>query len=320
MLTNKEVEKRPTTRELLCDGVVGDYVLEMYESHLNYVSEKEVCLKDEEIKKIEKEKDEEIKKKDEIIKKKDEEIKRIIEEKDREIKKIKKEKDEENKKKVEEIDKENKKKDEEIKRIIEEKDKEIKKIKKEKDEENKKKDEEIKRIIEEKDKEIERIKEDKNERTKGLKVEKDEKIKRKDEENRKEKLSPEQKPFSEVNVLTSTSALTNNLSTNFKQTQIDEKGFLFFYFFFFFIICIYSEIEFMKPLDDVKIQRTTITFTKDYEDRTIFINKVINSGIMRMFIFFYNFYIYISYFVSQVLCICTDNWDGFSMRNIFFLL
>jgi hypothetical protein len=57
----------------------------------------------------------------------------------------------------------------------------------------------------------------------------------------------------------------------------------------FFIICIYLEIEFIKPLDDVKIQRKIIIFTKDYENRTVFINKMINSGIMRMFIFLYNF-------------------------------
>jgi hypothetical protein len=46
---------------------------------------------------------------------------------------------------------------------------------------------------------------------------------------------------------------------------------------------------------------------------------MINSGIMRMFIFFYNFYIYIFYFVSQVLCIYTNNYSGyFSMTNIYF--
>jgi hypothetical protein len=62
---------------------------------------------------------------------------------------------------------------------------------------------------------------------------------------------------------------------------------LFIYFInsFFIIICIYSEIEFIKPLDDVKIRRKTITFTKNWEHHTVFINKVINSGIMRMFIF-----------------------------------
>jgi hypothetical protein len=242
MLTNKEVEKRPTTGELLWDGVIGDYVLEVYELQLNYVSDKEVYLKDEEMKRI--------------IKKKDEEIK--------------------------------------------------------------KKDEEIKKIIEEKDKKIEELKEDINERTKRLKVEKDEKIKRKDEENRKEKLSQEQKPFSEVNVFPSTSALTDNLSTNFKQTQIDEKGFLFFYFFFFFYYFCYLEIKFIKSFFGVKIQQKTIAFTKNDEDRTVFINKMINSGIMRMFIFFYNFYISIFYFVSQVLCICTDDHGDFSMRYIFF--
>jgi hypothetical protein len=87
----------------------------------------------------------------------------------------------------------------------------------------------------------------------------------------------------------------------------------------FFIICIYSEIKFIKPLDDVKIKQKTITFTKDYERRTVFINKMINSGTMRMFILiFYNFYIYIFYFVSQVLCISTDEYSSFSMRNIFY--
>jgi hypothetical protein len=35
---------------------------------------------------------------------------------------------------------------------------------------------------------------------------------------------------------------------------------------------------------------------------------------------FYNFYIFISYFVSQVLCICTDDRDFFSMRNTFFFI
>jgi Fe2+ transport system protein B len=108
MLINKEVEKRPTTEELLCDGVVGGYVFEIYESQLNSVSEKEVCLKDEEIKRIKKEKEEIIKKKDE---EKDEEIKRIKEEKDEEIERIEKEKDE----------------------IIKKKDEEIKRIKKERD-------------------------------------------------------------------------------------------------------------------------------------------------------------------------------------------
>jgi hypothetical protein len=100
--------------------------------------------------------------------------------------------------------------------------------------------------------------------------------------------------------------------------------FLFFIYllihFYLFIICVYSEIEFIKPLNDVKIQRKTITFTKNEYRHTVFINKMINSGIVRMFFFFYNFYIYVFYFVSQVLCICTDNRDWFSMRNIFFFI
>jgi hypothetical protein len=73
-------------------------------------------------------------------------------------------------------------------------------------------------------------------------------------------------------------------------------------------------------LDDVVIQRKTITFTKDEYGRTVFINKMINSGIMRMFISFYIFYINIFYFVSQVLCICTNDDGYFGMRNIFFFI
>jgi E3 ubiquitin-protein ligase DOA10 len=89
--------------------------------------------------------------------------------------------------------------------------------------------------------------------------------------------------------------------------------------YFIVTLFIYLEIKFIKPLNDVKIERATITFTKDEKDRTVFINKMINSGIMKMFIFlFYNFYIYIFYFVSEVLCICTNDDDYFSIRNIFF--
>jgi hypothetical protein len=66
----------------------------------------------------------------------------------------------------------------------------------------------------------------------------------------------------------------------------------------FFIICIYSEMEFIKPSDDVEIQRKTITFTK-YQYRTVFINKMINSGIMRMFIFIYIIAIFIYSFLLE---------------------
>jgi hypothetical protein len=67
-----------------------------------------------------------------------------------------------------------------------------------------------------------------------------------------------------------------------------------FYFYFVNLFCfiIYSEIEFTKPFDDVKIQRKTITFTKDDKRPTVFINKMINSGIMRMFIFIIFIFIY----------------------------
>jgi hypothetical protein len=85
---------------------------------------------------------------------------------------------------------------------------------------------------------------------------------------------------------------------------------------FFFTVSIYPEIEFIKPSDDVKIKRKTITFTKDRRNRTGFINKMINSGIMKMFIFFYNFYIYIFNFVSQVLCFDLNDYEFFSIWNI----
>jgi hypothetical protein len=57
----------------------------------------------------------------------------------------------------------------------------------------------------------------------------------------------------------------------------------------FFNIFIYLEIKFIKPFDDVKIQGRAITFFEDENFRTVFINKMINSGIMRMFIFFITF-------------------------------
>jgi hypothetical protein len=66
-----------------------------------------------------------------------------------------------------------------------------------------------------------------------------------------------------------------------------------------FYLFVYSEIEFIKPSEDVKIQRT-VTFTKDEKSHTIFINKMIKSGIMRMFIFFVIF-IFI-YFILLAKC------------------
>jgi hypothetical protein len=59
------------------------------------------------------------------------------------------------------------------------------------------------------------------------------------------------------------------------------------------IFLIYLEIEFIKPLNNIKIQRKTITFTKNGNNRTVFINKMINSEIMRMFIFFFIILIFI---------------------------
>jgi hypothetical protein len=77
----------------------------------------------------------------------------------------------------------------------------------------------------------------------------------------------------------------------------------------------------IKPLDDVKIQQKTITFTKNEYPRTVFINKMINSEIMRMFIYVFKIFIFTySIFVSQVLCICIDDNSYFSMRNIYYFI
>jgi hypothetical protein len=70
----------------------------------------------------------------------------------------------------------------------------------------------------------------------------------------------------------------------------------------FSLIYVYSEIEFIKPSDDVKIQRKTITFTKDEECRIVFINKMINSGIMKMFIFFFFIIFILIYFILLAKC------------------
>jgi predicted phage tail protein len=173
MLLNKEVEKRPTTGELLCDGVVGDYVLEMYELQVNCVSEKEMYLKDEEIKRVKEEKNEE-----------------------------------------------------------------------------------IERMKEEKDEEIKRVKEEKNEEIKKIKNEKNElKIKKEEQEVYNANLRKEIINFQqEIAQLCNTDDLVA-----------------------------VSEIEFIEPSDGVIIQGKTIMFTEYWKDRTIFINKIINSGIIRMF-------------------------------------
>jgi hypothetical protein len=135
-------------------------------------------------------------------------------------------------------------------------------------------------------------------------------MKKKDEENKKlkekkkkKKIPPpqEQKPQS----LSSSSSSSPSLSSSSP---------------IIFNSVVSSEIEFIKPSDDVKIQERAITFTKDGYNHTVFINKIIESGIMRMFIsFFLNFYIYTFYFFREVLCIRTNNHDFFSMKNNSFL-
>jgi hypothetical protein len=96
---------------------------------------------------------------------------------------------------------------------------------------------------------------------------------------------------------------------------------IFFLTHIFITICFYSEIEFIKPSDDVKIQRKTITFTKDLEDHMVFINKMINSRIMDyedvfffiIFIFIYSILLAKCYaFVQMIIIVLV--WE------IFFLL
>jgi hypothetical protein len=60
-------------------------------------------------------------------------------------------------------------------------------------------------------------------------------------------------------------------------------------------------MEFIKPSDDVKIRGKTITFTKDECPRTVFINKMINSGIIRMFFFSFIVFIFL-YFILLAKC------------------
>jgi hypothetical protein len=83
--------------------------------------------------------------------------------------------------------------------------------------------------------------------------------------------------------------------------------------FFFFInsFFIYSEIKFIKPLDDVKIQRKTIIFTKDGYHRTVFINKMINSVIVRMFIFIFIYSILLAkcYAFAQMIVMLILVWE-----------
>jgi hypothetical protein len=48
--------------------------------------------------------------------------------------------------------------------------------------------------------------------------------------------------------------------------------------------------------------------------------KWLIQGLWGCLFFLYNFYIYIFYFVSQVLCICTNDRGGFGMKNIIFFI
>jgi hypothetical protein len=118
-----------------------------------------------------------------------------------------------------------------------------------------------------------------------------------------------------ISVFCSTLALVKNHThewNTFTSWFIDWKVLLLLLYFFFliplfiilflFIACIYSEIKFIRASVDVKIQRKTITFTKNGYDRTVFINKMINSGIMRMFIFF--FFIIFIFMYSILLAKC----------------
>jgi hypothetical protein len=50
------------------------------------------------------------------------------------------------------------------------------------------------------------------------------------------------------------------------------------------------------------------------------LTKWLIQGLWECLNFFYWFYIYIFYFVSQVLCICTDDCSFFSMKKISFFI
>jgi hypothetical protein len=103
-----------------------------------------------------------------------------------------------------------------------------------------------------------------------------------------------------------------------------KKKFFFFFFFFinsFFLLFIYWEIEFIKLLDGVKMQWKTIKFTKDEEYCTVFINKMINSGIVKMFNFLFVIFIFIysillakCYAFAQIIVV------GLVWETYFFLL
>jgi ABC-type multidrug transport system fused ATPase/permease subunit len=203
-LLDQDVEKRPTTGELLRDAAVGDYVLEMYESQLDCVSEREVCLRDEEIRRIKGEKNEKVKK----VRKKNIKI--------------------------------NEMKQETIKGI-----KEIKKGK-----------EEIRRISKEKE---------------GQKVY---------NANLRKEVVNLQEEIAEL----------RNKSFPFLFLFVSFLLFLRFSLALLFIVVgsvVDSKIEFIEPLDGVETQETTTTFTEDCSNRSMFINKIIDSGITRMFIFFF---------------------------------
>jgi hypothetical protein len=105
-------------------------------------------------------------------------------------------------------------------------------------------------------------------------------------------------------VFCSTLALVKNHTyewNTFTSLFIDWEVYYFHIFIYFFIVFIYSEIEFIKSLDDIRIQRKTIIFMKNWEYHTVFINKMINSGIMKMFILFFKIFIFI-YFILLVKC------------------
>jgi hypothetical protein len=57
-----------------------------------------------------------------------------------------------------------------------------------------------------------------------------------------------------------------------------------------------SEINFINPFDDVRIEGKIITFTKDLEFRTVFIDRIVDSKIMKMFVSFLLYILYILFY------------------------
>jgi hypothetical protein len=96
------------------------------------------------------------------------------------------------------------------------------------------------------------------------------------------------------------------------------KNILFFFLLIRLLIFVFIEIKFIKTSNDVRIKRKTITFTKDSCTRTVFINKMIKSGVMRMFIFFLIFIFIYSILLAKCY-VFAQRIVGLLVSEIFFI-